>query len=136
MTPPTGLKIDWSVFRPDKYYLHAYQTKIERGPNDLRTLHSRSIAKALNENWRSQYWPRSIDIDTVSVHRNRTYYKQYPSPEWQSPSDSNTRKTNSTSRQSSSFRRRKENFRRSRFNAHHVEDIKNSRKRGTGGGAR
>ena len=127
MIPPTGLKIDWSVFRPDKYYLHVYQTKIERGRNDLRTLHSRSIAKSLNENWRSQYWPRSIDLDTAGVHRNRTY-TQYPRARQQLTSDSYTRRTNTTSRHTSSFRQRKKNLRRSRLIAHHPEDIKNSDK--------
>ena len=72
MVPPEGREINWHVFKPNKYYIHVYQTKIERSWKDLRTLYSRSIAKYLHQNWRSQYWPRSVDVNKMEeVRKNR-----------------------------------------------------------------
>ena len=62
MKPYNTPTIDWHVFKPYKYYIHVYQTKIERGWKDLRTLSSRSIAQHLRLQWNSHYWPRITDI--------------------------------------------------------------------------
>ena len=65
MRPYNTSRINWRVFKPDKYYIHVYQTKIERGRNDLRTLSSRSIAQHLRHQWNAHYWPRTTDINML-----------------------------------------------------------------------
>ena len=72
MNPLQGSQIDWSVFKKDKYYIHVYQTKIERSWKDLRTVHSKSIARYLSQNWPSQYSPRLVDIKLIEAKANTT----------------------------------------------------------------
>ena len=69
MRTPNASSIDRKVFKPNKYYIHVYQTKIERAWKDLRTLHSRSIALHLNKHWGDRYWPRSVDIKLIQAER-------------------------------------------------------------------
>ena len=79
MKPLQGSKIDWSVFKQDKYYIHVYQTKIARGWKDLRTVHSKTIAQHLSQNWPSQYWPRLVDIRLIDPRANTTVPNRYQS---------------------------------------------------------
>ena len=65
MRPYNTPRIDWRVFRPNKYYIHVYQTKIERARSDLRTLSSRAIAQHLRHQWSAHYWPRTTDINML-----------------------------------------------------------------------
>ena len=79
MKPLQGSKIDWSVFKQDKYYIHVYQTKIDRGCRDLRTVHSKTIAQNLSQNWPAQYWPRLVDIRLINSRTNTTLPNRYQS---------------------------------------------------------
>ena len=112
--------MDRKVFKPTKYYIHVYQTKIERAWNDLRTLHSRTMAQHLSQNWGRQYWPRSIDIKLIQNERTRD--KSFRSlsnqvnskPLWNPPDTSTIRSSISSLTTKSSRLRR--NFRRSSGN--------------------
>ena len=136
MIPPTGHEINWSVFRPDKYYVHVYQTKIERSWNDLRTLHSRSIAKQLNENWGQQYWPRSVDVDSTEIRKRKIDHrgsldKTFQNRRWlrsrqQIASDTHTRESNLSSKNSISSRKRREKLRKNYFKRNRIIDRNNS----------
>ena len=78
MRPYNTSRINWRVFKPHKYYIHVYQTKIERSWNDLRTLSSRSIAQHLRYNWNAHYWPRPTDIKIlhpVSSNNDRNTFQ-------------------------------------------------------------
>ena len=79
MKPLQGSKIDWSVFKQDKYYIHVYQTKIDRGCRDLRTVHSKTIAQNLSQKWPAQYWPRLVDIRLIDSRANTTVPNRYQS---------------------------------------------------------
>ena len=72
MKPLQSSQIDWTVFKQDKYYIHVYQTKIDRGWQDLRTVQSKTIAQYLRHNWPNQYWPRLVDIKLIESRTNTT----------------------------------------------------------------
>ena len=42
--PPDGEPVCRGEIKADKYYIHVYQTKIDKGDGDLRTLNSREMA--------------------------------------------------------------------------------------------
>ena len=123
MKPAQGTQINWSAFKQNKYYIHVYQTKIERAWKDLRTLHSKTIAQNLSQNWSSQYWPRLVDINLIEgrantkVNRYQSRAMSYhPSPRIsgyrrssihrQEASEASTLKTRLSAKTSSSFTRR------------------------------
>ena len=72
--PKPGVECNFRALRPDRFYVHVYQTKIEFKRYNLRTLKSRIIAKELAKRWAKSYLPRSIDTDEkrLSSPSNRT----------------------------------------------------------------
>ena len=145
MKPLQGSQIDWSVFREDRYYIHVYQTKIERGRKDLRTLHSKTIAQYLSQNWHSQYWPRVIDIKLIEAkaksrgvnryqssttsYRPRSRILDYPHSRknQQDASEASTLRTRlSTNNSNSNDLRRQRNRRTRVFKRRAAEDISQS----------
>ena len=136
MRPQTLSDIDWTVFKPHKYYVHVYQTKIERSWKDLRTLHSRAMARYLSQNWNSQYWPRPIDAsliegEDIATARKRHYSRPHRRNEriGQLRSEVSTSRTALSSNMNTSFRRRRRVerfFSRTKNNNYPTEDVYNS----------
>ena len=117
MRPNHLSQIDWKIFNPNKYYIHVYQTKIDIGSGDLRTLQSRSIAQYLFQNWNSQYWPRTVDINLlerpdrnfsgIPIRPQTSSYRKNGNPQ-ELPSEASTYRTNFTAgTMNSSTRRRR-----------------------------
>ena len=58
--------------RPDRYYIHVYQTKIKKADGAVCWLRSKEIAKFLNNRWRQWHYPRDRDIPiTPDKWKNR-----------------------------------------------------------------
>ena len=78
MLPSEKNTCNFSVIRPEKWYVHVYQTKIEIQQNILRTLSSRKMARYLSNNrWDGTYWPRNIDIGKKKGGERKTGVVQH-----------------------------------------------------------
>ena len=64
--PPNGEKVCRNSMRPDRYYIHVYQTKIKKADGVVCWLRSKEIAKFLNNKWRQTYYPRDRDFPNTT----------------------------------------------------------------------
>ena len=62
VVPPTSDKVCRGDLRPDRYYIHVYQTRVQTSNGDLKWLRSKEIAKHLWRTWGNSYYPRRQDI--------------------------------------------------------------------------
>ena len=76
MIASENTQVNFRDIRSNKWYVHVYQTKIEHGHNDLRTLRSREMARYLHNKWKETYWPRNIDIREKDVRERKSRPKQ------------------------------------------------------------
>ena len=60
--PPEGEKVSRNSMRPDRYYVHVYQTKIKKADGVVCWLRSKEIAQVLNKKWWQTYYPRDRDF--------------------------------------------------------------------------
>ena len=110
MRPYNNTRIDWRVFKSDKYYILVYQTMIEKGWHDLRTLSSRSIAQHLWVQWNTHYWPRTSDIKmlkSIGPNNDRNIDPRHPEAVHRQEQLHSHSDLSFTGRNAARFRRRK-----------------------------
>ena len=59
------------MIKPKKYYVHAYQTKIECAKYDLRSLNSRKIARNFKNRCGNYYCSQLIDLRNKNTRAER-----------------------------------------------------------------
>ena len=71
------------MIRPNRYYVHVYQAKVEFKKYDLRTLASRKMVAYLKDKWGKWYWPRRTDLLDKSQKNRRDKPKSLqPGNQW------------------------------------------------------
>ena len=74
--PQDGRASDFTQIKPNKYYVHVYQTKIEFAKYDLRSLNSRKIARNLKDRCGNYYFPRTIDLKRKKTRGDEMFVKR------------------------------------------------------------
>ena len=70
VNPPDGFRHQCNPLKVGKYYVHIYQTKVEVGVKDRRTLQSRKMAQELKRIFGTEYNSRPGDIEQRPIGMN------------------------------------------------------------------
>ena len=73
--PPLTEAVSRNQIRPNRWYIHIYQTRVDRGNGDFRSLKSRVMAKYMQSRWPKSYWPRPKDVNS-ELRNERVKVKQ------------------------------------------------------------